>query len=275
MRRRTLLTAGALATAHGLLAGSPRAMEHGPECRRWFSNWPEDQPCPGPVLVSTGGHQIGISDFLRFSNEEILELMQREPPIVLGSGPIDAISAAAWEVKPLFYEDIVVWTKADSGLQSVSSHELRQRVIEGRNILFNTERIKLAPILNWLQSRGFRLPVDGEELSGLGMGAPGYDALRDLAQGHDDALVIGLRAHSAEGFRPVAIDGHLPITSNYYPLRKAYLAYYQDEDVAARVWTDIVNYGIRSAMDADKEIFQEMGLDGDVVDEMSAKLAEW
>ena len=107
------------------------------------------------------------------------------------------------------------------------------------------------------------------------MGALGYDALHDLAQGRNDALVIGLRAHSAEGFKPVAIDGHLPITSNYYPLRKAFYAYYQYKDAAEPVWTDIVNNDIRSAMDADKEIFQAVGLDSSVVDEMFAKVAAW
>lgn len=228
------------------------------DLQQLFSN----PPCPPlPVVISTSVHVNSLSHILAFSEDELREkLRDRSSPIILSTGLGRPIDDTDWLVDLPFFEDIVLWVRTSSDIASISWDELRDRMNRGSNVFFNTERIKYAPIREFLRHHEVNLSEDSGDIESEGRGTSGYDNLIRMALENSDPIVVGLRRGWPNGFRPLAVNNALPIASNEYKLRKPMYVYYLDPTAATVYWTQQIHNVLTSEVSADREIYRYLGV---------------
>ena len=259
MKRRTFVASGAALLLNGVVFRSSNVLG---DWYSWSSSCPEGTPkLPfSPITVSTLIHSITPKNNLAFSMDDVYRQAGEFPPILIASGLSKPTDLDGWKTEIPFYEDIIIWVRANSDLDSISLYDLKSRITKRKNVFFNTDYVKYKPIREWLSHQGFVLPADVEELEAGGHGIPGYTELRRIALEVEEPIVVGLRSGRQEGFKPLAIDGMLPLMASKYPLRKPVFFYYRNQEEAEEAWIYDFEEQLKGELSADAEIYKNLGI---------------
>ena len=261
MKRRTFVASGAALLLNGVVFRSSNVLG---DLQSWISSCPPGAKIPPiispPITISTLAHSITPKNILAFSIDDVYKQAGDVPSMFIASGLNKPTDLDGWKTEIPFYEDIIIWARANSDLDSISLYDLQSKIAKRENVFFNTDHFKYKPIREWLSHQGFLLPADGMELEAGGHGISGYPELRKMALEVEEPIVVGMRAGHVEGFKPLAIDGMLPLVASKYPLRKPVFIYYRNQEEAVEAWKHGFEEQLKGELSADAEIYKNLGL---------------